>query len=351
MRILLLGGTAFLSRATAIEAVRRGHDVTCFARGSALAPEGVTFVRGDRDSDDGLAPVRGRQWDAVIDVSRQPGQVRRAVGELDTAHWVFVSTANVYAPPGPGGASGPPTESTDLLEPLAGEVMASMEDYGPAKVACERAVIEGMAGRGGTSTLVRAGLIGGPGDTSGRLGYWPWRFAHPSGPDVLVPDDPDFPVAVIDVRDLASWMVDAAEQRLDGAFNAAGPMVPLGEVVEAAREVAGEAVGAAAAGGATQETDDRVVPARPVPAERLAELGVNPWMGPRSLPLWIDDPSLRSFAVLDTTRARGAGLHTRPLVETLRDTLDWEETRTVPRGAGLTDSEEQEIRAALDAEQ
>ncbi|WP_010146759.1 reductase [Serinicoccus profundi] len=334
MRILLLGGTAFLSRATATEAVRRGHDVTCLARGTAPTPEGVTFVRGDRDADEGLAPVRGRQWDAVIDVSRQPGQVRRAVAELDTAHWVFVSTANVYATPGPGGTSGPPTESTDLLEPLAGEVMASMEDYGPAKVACEQAVVEGMTARGGTSTLVRAGLIGGPGDTSGRLGYWPWRFAHPSGPDVLVPDDPDFPVAVIDVRDLASWMADAAEQRLDGAFNAAGPMVPLAEVVEAAREVAGEAV----------------VP-RPVPVARLAELGVNPWMGPRSLPLWIDDPSLRSFAVLDTTRARGAGLHTRPLVETLRDTLAWEETRTTPRGAGLTDSEEQEIRATLDAGQ
>ncbi|KUG57417.1 oxidoreductase [Serinicoccus chungangensis] len=332
MRILLLGGTAFLSHATATEAVRRGHEVTCLARGSAPAPEGVRFVRGDRDEPDGLAPVRGQRWDAVVDVSRQPGQVRRAVAELDTPHWVFVSTANVYALPEEGSAGTPPTETDPLLEPLEADVMSTMEEYGPAKVACEQAVTAQMTRQGGTATLVRAGLIGGPGDESGRVGYWPWRFAHPSGPDVLVPDDPDFPVAFVDVRDLASWLVHAAEQRLDGALNATGPVVPLAELLEAARAVAGAQV-----------------PARPAPPARLAELGVHPWMGPRSLPLWIDDPALRSFAALDTTRARAAGLRTRPVDQTLRDTLAWEETRQTPRAAGLTDEEEQEIREALDA--
>ncbi|WP_299450594.1 NAD-dependent epimerase/dehydratase family protein [uncultured Serinicoccus sp.] len=333
MRILLLGGTAFLSHATATEALRRGHDVTCLARGSAPAPDGVRFERGDRDEADGLAPVREQRWDAVVDVSRQPGQVRRAVAELDTPHWVFVSTANVYATPEEGSAGAAPTETDPLLEPLEADVMSTMEEYGPAKVACEQAVTSATTRRGGSATLVRAGLIGGPGDTSGRVGYWPWRFAHPSGPDVLVPDDPDFPIAFVDVRDLAAWLVDAAEQRLDGPFNATGPVVPLAQVLEAAREVAGVQV-----------------PARPVPPARLAELGVHPWMGPRSMPLWIDDPALRSFAALDTARARAAGLRTRPVDETLRDTLAWEETRETPRAAGLTDDEEQEIREVLDAE-
>ncbi|WP_130011744.1 NAD-dependent epimerase/dehydratase family protein [Serinicoccus sediminis] len=332
MRILLLGGTAFLSRATATEAVRRGHDVTCLARGSAPAPGGVRFERGDRDEADGLAPVRDERWDAVVDVSRQPGQVRRAVAELDTPHWVFVSTANVYAPPAEGTAGRAPTETDPLLDPLEADVMSTMEEYGPAKVACEQAVTSGARRHRGTATLVRAGLIGGPGDTSGRVGYWPWRFAHPSGPDVLAPDDPDFPVAFVDVRDLAAWLVDAAEQRVDGAFNATGPVAPLTDVLDAAREAAGAQVGV-----------------RPVAPARLAELGVNPWMGPRSMPLWIDDPALRSFAALDTTRARAAGLRTRPVVETLRDTLAWEETRQTPRAAGLTDDEEREIREVLDA--
>lgn len=328
MRLLLLGGTAFLGRAVAIEAAGRGHEVTCLARGSAPPPDDVTFVRGDRDEPDGLAQVRDEEWDAVIDVTRQPGQVRRAVAELRTPHWVFVSTANVYAP-APGVR---PVETDALVEPLAGDVMGSMEEYGPAKVACEKAVREGMAAAGGSATLARAGLIGGPGDVSGRLGYWPWRFAHPSGPDVIVPDDPDFPVAVIDVRDLAAWLADAAEQRLDGAFNVTGEVVPLGEMLAAAARAAGASV-----------------PARPVDLPTLAELGVNAWMGPRSLPLWIDDPDLRQATALDISRAVASGLRLRPLAETLADTLAWEETCDAPRAAGLTDAEEQEIRARLDS--
>jgi hypothetical protein len=72
-------------------------------------------------------------------------------------------------------------------------------------------------------------------------------------------------------------------------------------------------------------------------------------MGPASLPLWIDDPEWRGFATMDTRRAREAGLVTRPLHETLRDTLAWEETREEPRGAGLTDDEERRVLAAVAA--
>ena len=93
----MLGGTAWLGRTVAREALARGHDVTCLARGSAPPPDGVAFVAADRDADDGLAVVAGSRWDAVVDVSRQPGQVRRAVRDLDTGHRVFVSTGNVYA--------------------------------------------------------------------------------------------------------------------------------------------------------------------------------------------------------------------------------------------------------------
>lgn len=338
MDILLLGGTAHLGAAVAIDALDRGHTVTCLARGTAEPPAGVTFVRGDRDTADGLAPVRGQHWDAVIDVARQPGQVRRAVAELSTAHWVFVSTGNVYADFSRPGYD----ETRPLLDPLQGEMMTSMADYGPAKVACEKAVQEGTQTAGGTATLARAGLIGGPGDDSSRVGYWPWRFAHPSGPDVLVPDDLDFPCAFIDVRDIAAWLVTAAEQRLEGPFNVAGEVTTLGEVLSAAARVAGAEVtgdpDAQASGG---------VPIRPVAAADLSRLEVRPWMGPRSMPLWIDDPQLRHFASMDTARARAAGLRTRPIAESLADALAYEQSRDLPRPAGLTDREEQEIRAAL----
>jgi 2'-hydroxyisoflavone reductase len=324
MELLVLGGTAFLGRQIALSALADGHRVTCLARGSAPAPEGVTFVTADREEDDGLAPVAGRRWDAVVDVTSQPGHVRRAVRDLDAGHWVFVSTANVYAE-SPEVDRG---EDAPLVPALEADRMAGMEDYGAAKVACEQL----YAGSGTTATLVRSGLIGGAGDTSGRTGYWPWRFAHPvdGGPEVAVPDDPDFPCAVVDVRDIAAFAVAAARDRLDGAYNVTGPTTPLARFLEVAAEVAGT--------GARPH---------PIPPARLAELGVNPWMGPRSMPLWIDEPSIRGFGTMDTSRARAEGLVTRPLAETLRAALDHEETREGARPTGLSDEEEREVLAAV----
>ena len=337
MRVLVLGGTAWLGWTVALESRARGHEVTCAARGSEGPPEGVTFVRVDRDDEAGLTSASGLagRWAAVVDVSRQPGQMRRAVRDLDTDHWVFVSTSNVYAR----------FDAVDQCEkaprrpPLVGDVLTDMESYGEAKVACEDTVADGAVI---TSTIVRSGLIGGPGDTSGRTGYWPWRFAHPAGmstlsedartvPAVVVPDDLTFPCAVIDVRDLAAWIVTADERHLDGVFNATGPTITLGEVLTAAAHVA-------------QSAAHR----HPVGAENLRGLGIQGWMGPASLPLWIDDPDWRGFATLDTTPARAAGLTTRPLADTLRDALAYEETRTAdnPRRAGLSDDDE---RRALEA--
>jgi len=164
--------------------------------------------------------------------------------------------------------------------------MASMEEYGAAKVACEHAV---LAGFGNSRTVMaRAGHIGGPGDLSGRSGYWPWRFAHPSGNNgaVLVPDVPELPTAVIDVRDLAAW---------------------------------------------------------------LADHGVSEWSGPRSMPLWLAACSWYGMNARSKERALAAGLELRPLSDTLAATLQWESTRdrARPHGAGPTDSDECELLAAL----
>src|SRR5487761_2258894 len=158
MKLLLLGGTAFLGRAIATEAVARGIEVTRLARGTSAPPSGVTFVTADRGESDGLSPVATQRWDAVIDLSRQPGQVRRGVRELSTDHYVFVSTTSVYA----YGDRLEQDESSPLLPALDGDVMTDMSTYGPAKVACEEAVRAGAS----PSSIIRPGLIGGPGDTS-----------------------------------------------------------------------------------------------------------------------------------------------------------------------------------------
>jgi 2'-hydroxyisoflavone reductase len=324
MNLLLLGGTAFLGRAVARHAMGRGISVTCLARGSAPPPDGVALVRADRDQADALAPVSGRRWDAVVDVARQPGHVRRAVRDLSTRHWVLISTGNVYA----RFDRPEQDEEAALLPPLAGDVMADMTEYGPAKVACEEAVRTATA----TASIVRAGLIAGPGDWSGRSGYYVWRCAHPTAEDMLVPPDPTFPCALIDVDDLADWLVSCAVDRIEGTFNATGATTPLGDLLETCREVVGEGA--------------PVI--RPVPADVLEREGVTEWMGPKSLPLWISDPEWRYFATLDTSRARARGLRTRPLAETMGRTLKYELTRDEPRQAGLSDEDEIALRAALD---
>lgn len=330
MRLLLLGGTAWLGRAVAAAAVAQGHDVVCLARGSSgPTAAGAGLITADRDEPQALDAVAGQAWDAVVDVSRQPGQVRRAAQALaaSTGHHVFVSTANVYADTATAGTD----ETAPLLEPLPADVISRPEDYGPAKVACELAVQEAFGER---CLLARAGLIGGPGDATARSGYWPWRFAHPAAPDggVLVPADRSRPSQVVDVRDLAAWLVLAAEHRLGGAFNACGDPIPLAEHLATARQVAGH--------------EGPLVPAAD---EWLIAHDVAQWMGPRSLPLWLADPDWAGFTSHRNDAAVAAGLRFRPLDRTLADALAWERRRPadLPRQAGLSDDDERALLAEL----
>ncbi|MES2170914.1 MAG: NAD-dependent epimerase/dehydratase family protein [Actinomycetota bacterium] len=323
-KILVLGGTAMLGHELARTALTRGHEVACVARGDDV-PEGATLFRADRDRDDALASIADQPWDAVYDVSRQPGQVKRAVRDLAHAGvYVFVSTCNVYAAQNEPGAD----ESAELLEPLDADT-ENPEDYGPRKVACEQHVL--AAFEPSRSLIARSGLIGGPGDTSTRSGYWPMRFAVSD--TVLVPDDAALPTQLVDVRDLAGWLVDAAEnESIRGVANVAGDPIPLGDHLATARGVAGH--------------HGRVVAAS---REWLVEHGVAEFAGPRSMPLWLSDSDWLAFMDRSNVRAKHLGLRLRPLEHTLADVLEWERTEGLdrPRKAGMTTAEQNELVALL----
>ena len=321
MKLLVLGGTRFLSREVARQAVARGHDVTCACRGtSGPLPEGTTHVPWDR-ADEAPAEVTGQQWDAVVDVARLPSHVRRAVGATPGAHWTFVSTINVY-----DSTDVPGTPATlNLLEPRWDDVDLGEDPdaYGPMKVACERIVQEGAA----ASFVVRPGLIVGPDDPTGRFTYWPARLAD--GGDVLAPGSPDDVVQVIDVRDLAAWILDAAEAGRTGEYDGVGPVQPIGEVLAAVAEGVGSE--------ATLTW---------VPQERLEELGVQPWMGADAVPLWLPRPEYDGMMAHDPAPSVAAGLRLRPLAETAADTLAW--LRATPDAVvtGITRDREAEVLAA-----
>jgi 2'-hydroxyisoflavone reductase len=325
MRILVLGGTVFLGRTIAEQAVARGHDVVCAARGTAQhGPEGTRWIRWDRDEEP-PAELTAVAPDAVVDVARLPSHVRRAVAAFPDAHWSFVSTCNVYADEGAGG-----TAASDLKEPIADDVdpSSSPDAYGAMKVACEQIVRDGVR----AAFVVRPGLVVGPWDPSGRFAYWPVHAAaaaHDHRP-LLVPGEPLDPVQVIDVRDLAAWILDAAEAGATGSFD--GNAAPFSR--QTFVDALAEGVGAEIA-------------TRWVSTGRLVEAGVREWSGPGSVPVWIGEPGYERFMARDVSASLAAGLRTRPLADTVRDTLAW--TRTQPNAAitGLTRHEEIELLARL----
>ena len=334
MRILVLGGTAFLSAEIARQALISGHEVTCLARGTLSAPPpGTTWVRADRlQGKAAYAPVAGHSdhagWDAVIDVSRDPLQAREALEALagTARHWTFISSCSVYADHSVAGAA----EDAPVLTPLAPGTELTMDNYGEAKSAIEHWTRELS---GDKAHLCRAGLIGGPGDGSDRYGYWPARFARDHDP-VLVPDIPAESTQIIDVRDLAAWVVAAAETQVTGALNAVGEAVPFAAYLEACRQLTGAKAEMVAA-----------------PGEWLAANGVNYWAGPDSLPLWLPSGH-EGFCTRSNGAARAAGLRLRPWEQTLRDTLEDERRRglTRERKAGLGAEKEQKVLAAYRAE-
>lgn len=322
--ILVLGGTSWLGGAVAAEGLRRGHEVTCFARGrSGAVPQGATLVTGDRDDPTAyhLLPA-GATWDLVVDVARRPDHVRGAVAALAdrTTNWAFVSSCSVYARHDEPGAD----ESAQLLPPLEGDDW-SPEQYGEGKVACEAAVTRS---RGAAVLIARCGLVVGAGDRSDRFGYWPGRFALAAqdGGPVIVPAEVGRPVQWVDVVDLSAWLVGAGLAGRTGVCNAVGRTVPLGDVLAAAARAAG--------------FTGSVVP---VSDDALEDAGVEQFMGHRSLPLWLVDPAWGAFMDRSGEAAAAAGLRQRSVEQTMADTLAWESSLGTGRSrelAGLDRADE-----------
>jgi nucleoside-diphosphate-sugar epimerase len=331
MKLLVLGGTAWLGHELARQAWDAGHEVTCLARGSTgTVPAGTRLVAADRDAPGAYDTVAREPWDAVVDLARQPAQAAEAAQALAGcgAHHVLVSSVSVYA----DSATPAQDETAPLLEPLPAERYTDPADYGPAKVACEQRV-RAVVGAS-RLTCARPGLIGGPGDISDRTGYWPLRFATAAADQRAAwqPAAEGLWTQIIDVRDLAAWLLRAALHRLAGDVNLVGDSVPLADWLAQAREVAGHRG-----------------PLLRAPDAWLQQQGLRPWAGPRSVPLWVPGEAYAGFGRWRGERARALGLTVRPMRETIADTLRWEQSRPAPaaRKAGLSDDDDHDILRRL----
>lgn len=303
MKLLVLGGTKFLGRATVTAALDRGHEVTLFNRGRTnpeLFPD-VERLRGDRHAD--LSALDGRSWDAVLDLSGYvPGAVRASAEQLtdSAAHYLFVSSVSAYVDFAGPHSEGDPVARLEEGQP-EDRLLEDYSNYGALKALCEEAVAAAFSG---AVTIVRPGLIAGPHDPTGRFTYWPHRVAR--GGDVLAPAPPEDLVQFVDVHDVADWMVALAEQRREGTFNVTRSGVSWEELLEACRLLS--------------NSDARLVW---VDGEFLAEREVGQWM---ELPMWVHDEELVGIHAADVSRAVAAGLAFRPIEETVRGALEKAET-------------------------
>jgi 2'-hydroxyisoflavone reductase len=300
MRLLVLGGTHHVGRAVVQTARDRGDDVTTLNRGKTghQAP-GARALHADRTEPAALrAALGGGSWDAVIDTwSGAPAVVADAAAALAgrAGHYGYVSSRSVYTWPMPPGA--------DERAPVVDADPASTDgaDYAAAKRGGELAA---AAAFGDRALLARAGLILGPYENTGRMPWWLRRMEL--GGDVLAPGPPDMPLQYIDCRDLAAWMLSAADRGVGGAFNAASRRghATMASLLQAARKVTGSRA--------------RLVW---TPPEVIEAAGIQPWT---ELPAWV--PPTAEYAGLhdgDVSAIYAAGLVCRPVEDTVADTWRW----------------------------
>ncbi|MDH3222119.1 MAG: NAD-dependent epimerase/dehydratase family protein [Gemmatimonadota bacterium] len=339
LRILVLGGTGFIGPHTVRYAVDRGHQVSIFTRGRSDddLPESVERLVGDRNDDH--TALEGRSWDVVLDNNCQNYLWAQASANLLASaaeHYVFVSSISAYEIEGFG------WDRADqiMLEPLVGEDYDRFEPpegwsfgdeahYGLMKALSENIVHGAFPGR---ATIVRPGLIVGPGDPTDRFTYWPVRLDE--GGEVLAPGNPEHANQVIDQRDLTEWIVRIAENRTRGDFNATGPAerLSMGSMLDQIGSVV------------TNPYDLTWVPEAFLQAQAVA-----PWT---DLPSWIPGDPLM---YVDVSAAVVAGLTFRPLATTARDTLEWDKTRPAEerenRRMGMSRAREREVLDAWHAAQ
>jgi 2'-hydroxyisoflavone reductase len=326
MRILVLGGTGFVGRAFVGEAVAAGHEVTLFNRGRTrpeLFPQ-LERILGDRGVD--LSALSGRSWDAVFDPSCYVPRVARLSAEAVAGlapHYTFISSLSVYADESTAGQdeSGP---LATIGDPTVEEVTG--ETYGALKVLSEREV---QRVHGDRSLVLRPGFICGPYDNIDRMPYWLRRMER--GGEILAPERPDFPVQLIDARDIGRFALAMAERGEGGVFNLCAPQEPyrIGDLLDAAARTVGRADPALAW----------------VSLEFMLEHGLAEW---EAVPWWVP-PAELAFSRFDASRALEAGLQVRPIDESFRDCWAWDRTRAgepLRSDRGLAPEREAQLLAA-----
>jgi nucleoside-diphosphate-sugar epimerase len=314
-RAFLLGGSGKTGLVLARQLAGRGWDVVVGSRGEHPVPDGLEHVQVDRTETAALRAGLGDGADVLVDfVAFEPehaDQLLSLRGLIRSA--VVVSSAAVYAD----------ARGRSLEEIREGEVLEfpvpiperhqtvdpGAHTYGSKKAAIEQRLLGQDAL---PTTVVRAGAIYGPGDTSSRE----WHFVKRAldGRSVIIlahrGESRFHPVSVENLAELLRLAVERPGRRV---LNAGDPNPPT--VLEIARAVA-EAM----------EHEWTEVLLRDGPAGGI--VGASPWGVPRP---WVLDTTEAEFEVgyrPVTTYAKAVRNTAEWLVEATRD-QDWREVLPV----------------------
>ena len=328
LNVLFMGGTGFIGPHMVRAIAALGHNVTLFNRGKSnpdLFSE-LELIKGDRLSDD-IRQVANRRWDIIVDTScyvpRAVNLLMDAVSHEHLQQYLFISTISVYRDYSvPGITESSPLQTMD--DPTSEDVNTH---YGALKVLCEQAAQAAVPGK---LTIIRPGIIIGPGDRSDRFTYWPETVYR--GGEVLAPGKGDDAFQTLDARDLANWVALCLRSQVMGTYNATNTAgtTNFRDVLESSR----------------QELNPKAtvtwVPHEFLLAQDLQEMG--------DLPFWVtpDGPYAGIFQV-NSEAASGAGLRHRSLAESIRDTHAWFQSQPEDRQklrAGISAEREAQVLAA-----
>jgi 2'-hydroxyisoflavone reductase len=308
------------------------------SRPSPELPPEVEQLIGDRNNDH--SALEGRtDFDVVIDNNGQDYRWVETSTELlkDVVdQYIFVSSISAYKLEGFDWSRADQV----LYEPIVGTdyeritesqsegwTYGEPTDYGHYKALSEDIAHAAFPGR---ATIVRPGLIVGPGDRTNRWGYWPKRIDE--GGEVLAPGNPEHANQVIDQRDLTEWIVRLAENGTPGNFNATGPAERMS--MRSMLEQIGTAT-------------DTPHTLTWVPEDFLEAQGLQPWS---DFPAWIPGDPLM---FVDVSASVEAGLTFRPIQVTARDVIAFEKSRSPEdlegRRFGITREREREVLEAWHA--
>lgn len=294
--------------------------MTTFNRGTKATPEGARSITGDRLAEGGYKNLDGLEFDTVVDTwAYDPVAVRSAVAALKGrfAHYIYISSIAVY---NQETSSTPLTEKTPLID-LKGINSQYADDKRRGEIATE--------GLGVPVLWPRPGIILGPWEgIPGRLPWWLKRFER--GGRTLAPGPKDNDMQYIDVRDLAKFVIDGAEDRLSGEYNILSQPhhTTIPEYLNDLNDVTG----------------NHAELIWKTPEEILAG-GVEPW---RELPCWLPPGRLHDMTFgCDVGKAFAKGLRARPSRATIEDTWAWmqtlDEEPPATGGVGLNPEKEAKI--------